>query len=278
MVTGTYIRATMSDGRPLQVLADQIARRSEVMKQSAADAATAIAIQALRSMRAATPKVKKRAAIIASRYRVEINRDESYKPGWSHGRRCVRQSGGAALRTVNGCGIINLAGPYDGNGDKNVSAYRLAIYGMNTRPFMPARQTWILCQARSEGDVRKYADARIKRRIQQYAGVSKRCLSACMTKVHGRGGRGGAEKLAADLVRLATRAADVKVDVSGYSAGRIGISVRDHVPFSADCLRESVDVCLGRAANGINAQLNRAAGTDVSKHLPTPFPEYTRKK
>ena len=269
------------DTRALEVLAQVIeARKQYISTETTENAVTATCINLLTSLRADTATVKKRPSIFDGRYYVEIE-DTGLVGGWAHpprigrkGRRVVRPAGGGkAIDRYNGMRIVNLAGNYARCHESKV--YQLAIYNVyridgSGKPFYPARVDSCYVMAANEDDVRKFAEQRIKRRIGQYRGISKRALGAAM-HAFGKGGTVGG-----DLQRLVDAVVDVKQVLDGYGDGHFGVSVEDNLPMAQKALKSgSMTQSIQKACNRTVSIINRfgdKAGR-MWERLETPFPE-----
>lgn len=236
------------------------ARRTFIRGETTEGAVTATCITVLTSLRADTATVKKRPSIFDGRYLVEIE-EVGAVAGWAapahrgrRGHRVVRMGGSSgSVERVNGCRIVNLAGNYARGGNGRV--YSLAIYNKDGggKPFYPAKAESIWCIAASVDDVRKFAQTRIKRRIEQYRGISKRALGAAMHAFH-VGGR----VESGPLQRLADSVVDVRKELEGFDSGRVRCSVADNLPHAEQALKSgTVNTALRKAVNSTVAKINR---------------------
>lgn len=266
---------------PLTELQKAIQARAKILGETSEKACVATAINALKTMRAETGTVKsKNFSVFGGNWIVRIE-ESDLKPGWAHpgknsprGRRVVRPAGGGtAMDRFNGGRIVNLAGGYLYAG--GVQAFKLSITNTESqprRPFYPAHGDFYIVLARSRADVEKFAENRIRRRIGQYRGVSKRALGLAMHKLS-ESAAGGS--VSADVERIVGRLVSAKTYGSGYNSGEFGVSVADDLPRAVLALKHGqagLDLAVMKAANMTSGIINRVVDKGFGERFETPFP------
>ena len=180
--------------------------------------------------------------------------------------------------SVGGCRIINLAGSHQ-RGEK-VRVYSLSILNTESiplKPFYPAKAASITVLARSREDVERFAAARIRRRIGQYRGTSKRALGLLMHKLHAAA---EGDVVPSDVDRLVSRLVSARVYGGGYGSGGYGVVVADELPRAALALKHGqsgLDMAVSKAANMTAGIINRAVDRrGFGERMPVPFPEIVK--
>lgn len=251
---------------------------------------TATAINVLKSLRALTGTVGKNPNVIDGKWDIKIE-DTAYVSGWAKpprkhkkGRRVVRLGNSLALDAgENGNRVVNLAGPYSKANEKSINVYKLTIRNTQTsKP--PFYESLILAQSKEQ--VKKFADERIKRRIKQYKGISKRLLGILMGKVHSSQKVKDQQQTLppnSNPVPAAFLASFGVVNKSGrgFANGQFAIKVQDNLVNAALALKNGLsdlETALQKAANSTIGRINKVLeGRGINEKIPTPFPEISKR-
>lgn len=170
MANSISIKATWANNKTLEELSKAIQERTRKLKgETTENAVTATCLNVLKSLRAATLQLGKKFAIDQEKWLVDIKMT-GYTAGWAYpgkhnpkGRRVVRMGSHSTDRDENGKRVVNLAGGYQGKTvERSVHVYKLTIKNTHTsaKPFYDS-----LIIAKSEEDVKKFAQGRITRRV-----------------------------------------------------------------------------------------------------------------
>lgn len=225
MASSIDIKATWANRKTLDELSKAIQNRIQYLKgETTEKAVTATCLTVLRSIRAATMKLGKKLAIDEEKWDIQIQ-TTGYTSGWAYpgkhnpkGRRVIRNGASKAIeRDEKGKRVVNLAGGYQGKQiEMAIKVYKLSIRNSHTnaKPFYES-----LIIAKSVEDVRQFALQRIKRRVQQYRGVSKRLLGLLMKKVYDASNAPSDGPNLPYLDNLAV----VKKQGNGFSSGKFAI-------------------------------------------------------
>lgn len=279
--TDVHITATWAQRRTLEELSKAVQERVKHLHETTEDATIATCINVLRSLRAQTGIIKASSPIIDSNYKIEIA-TTNYRSGWAtpprkhkRGRRVIRLGNSLAIdKDEHGKRVVNLAGSYTKS--ENPQVYHLTITRTDTgHKFYDS-----LCIAKSQDDVRKFANQRIKRRMSQYKGVSKRLLGLAMHKVSNRQNVTDPVESVVNSRPLSNNylnnLALVKKQGSGFSSGGISIEVIDNLVNSLLALKNgqsSVNESLQKAVNStigiINKHMQKVGSFD--EKLSAPF-------
>lgn len=260
------------------------ARKNLLAGETGEKAVVATAINILRSLRAETNQVGKNPVIIGDRWLIKVERSQ-YIAGWAspgkhnpRGRRVFRTSAnGHALDRI-GPGrkrIVNLVGRYTRG--EQVQTFRGSATNLLSRdPGTPFYSRYFA--ARSQEDVEAFLVQRIKKRIGQYRGISRRALGLAMHKVAGTATTSATSSL--DMDRLLGQAVTATVRVSGYNSGEASVSVMDALPAATLALKNgamSLDIAIKRAVNATAAIINKRCDVPLHEQIKTPFPEVRRR-
>lgn len=282
MSVAVTVRTDWADGRTLGALQQAIEARAKMLGETSAKSVTATAINVLRSLRAETETAKKRPNIIEGRYAYEI-KVSGLVGGWAHpkrsgkkGRRVVRPVGGHAMDNVDGIRVINKAGNYARA--KNGTVYTLKIANMTSGcKWFPEKCDVVHVIANSEADVVKYAEERIRRRVGQYRGISKRAIGLAMHQVAGTPTESNTS--AEDLSRILGRVVKCESRTNGFDGGVSSVTVVDGLPAAMLSLKngqQSFQTAMQRAVNSTVAIINKKCTVPFAAKIETPFPEVKR--
>lgn len=254
--------ATYGSDAPLSALSALIAKRCEVLNETAKDAAIATMIDALKSVRAATaqarPGAKTKPQIALRGELVPSFTREGGAP-----RPCIRNRQGQRLTLDTRVRWISRA-----------EARLLHVFAV--RP-QHERDDRYLAVATSSAEVKRYEDERSARRKRQYGGLAKRTLGVAMSKLSTR--NGGGDNAGAGAVRIAPNFAVVGTAVSGREMELSARSTLDYATLALKGGAPAVDLALKKAANKVAGQIAQALKRtgDVAKPFPAPFPEVKRR-
>ena len=265
-----HITATYADGRPLSALQSLIAKRCQILGETAKDAVTATAINILTSLRAGTPLANE------AKVFVSVQAVPSLYAGWRRvpgqkPHRCLRQ--GSANGTIYQSPFVNAAGKFFKGETPQV--FRINEH-FNDRT--TARSIFVIAHDRAHAV--EVARRRAVRRLRASRGLARTALSIAMGRTSTRSapafdtrtGRARAVALGAAVVRKSG---------SGFDTGSYAVEVGINLAYSAAALKGGpalVQTAMMRAAN-------RTAGI-LRNHLqrfpltveapPTPFPEIAK--
>ena len=291
MSSQVSIKVDWAGNKTVKGLQDAIKARVKYLQgETTESAVTATTINVLKSLRALTGTVGKNPNVIDGKWDIKIE-DTAYVSGWANpprnhqkGRRVVRLGNSNAIDVGdNGNRVVNLAGPYSKSNEKSIKVYKLTIRNTQTSktPFYSS-----LILSKSKEEVKKFADERIKRRIKQYKGISKRLLGILMGKVHSsKNVKDQQPSLPINSSPLPSaflsQLGVVNKSGSGFANGKFAIKVHDNLVNAALALKNGISdlqTALQKAANSTIGRINKVLeGRGINEKLPTPFPEISKR-
>lgn len=268
MTTEVTIDATYG-GKPLEVLADLVAKREKFLKnETTKNAITATAINVLTSLKPETKAATK--TVNSAMYRVELMPGVA---GWRGGKGNHRRTAVAA----NGhrvAGVWPVNNMYGLKGDGHL--YKITLTNPNLEPRKSKNAPRYFIMAPNMSVAVKFAEARMKRALDRERGLARMALGYAQAKVSTKP---MAEKAAASVNagKVAATAAIVKTDGGD---GRFSIYIRDDLDYSIPALKrgaESLAAAMMKAANKTTAIINKLGAYRLDEQIPTPFPEVSGK-
>ena len=291
MSSQVSIKVDWAGNKTVKGLQDAIKARVKYLQgETTESAVTATTINVLKSLRALTGTVGKNPNVIDGKWDIKIE-DTAYVSGWANpprkhqkGRRVVRLGNSNAIDAGdNGNRVVNLAGPYSKSDEKSIKVYKLTI--RNTQTSKPPFYSSLIL-AKGKEEVKKFADERIKRRIKQYKGISKRLLGILMGKVHSsQNVKDQQPSLPVNSSPLPSaflsQLGVVNKSGSGFANGQFTIKVHDNLVNAALALKNGISdlqTALQKAANSTIGRINKVLdGRGINEKLPTPFPEISKR-
>lgn len=253
----------------MQALADVLQARMQYMHESARDSAAAIAINALKSIRAKT-KVAKKSSI-----KVPVEADTTLIPSYtSHGSTktfCLRYRD-SKTRFAGDETLINRSG--------RLPAASLHCFRFTDEYNGDGRRYIVVAATKPEAA--RIAREVVSRRALRYAGLAKRAIGFLMYKTNTKKVNDGL--LDAAIETLADSLTRKKETVSKTEdGGTYSLTLIDGLDYALDAVKGGqamVDLQLKKAINKITSVINRRLDKDFlsDKKLPTPFPEVRRKR
>lgn len=268
--TIAYIKAEYANGKPLSVLQSLIAKRSQILGETAKDAVTATAINVLTSLRAGTPLANE------AKVFVSVQAVPSLYAGWRRvpgqkPRRCIRQ--GSPDGQVYQSPFVNAAGKFFKGETPKV--FRINEH-FNDRT--TARTIFVIAHDRAQAV--EVARRRAVRRLRASRGLARTALSIAMGRTSTRS-KPAFDTRTGRARTTALNAAAVHKLGDGFNAGSYAVEVGINLAYSAAALKGGpalVQTAMMRAANrtaGILRNYHRRFPLTVEAP-PTPFPEIAR--
>lgn len=259
------VMATVGNGRTLEEFSKLIAARSKYLGETAADAVAACAIDALKSIRAATGKATKRSVSKD----VEVKEDgtlvPSFKTVGGAKKFCIRNRGGAE---------------YKGNEKISVAANSSQISKWNVFRFNDEhgeKKYKYLIVAPDAKTAVKVAKQIKQRRAMRYSGLAKVALTRLMRKT-ATVSDGGEMPDAA----VARKADEQTKSVAQNGGKAYSLHLEDNLGYAILAVKggqTGVDLALRKAMNKITATVNQRCKKILGfEQLPTPFPEIRQRK
>lgn len=272
------IEAKFAGDKPMAVLADLIAKREKFLKgETTEKAVIATTINVVTSIRADTQKAPLKAT--ADMFTV---RDTGLVAGWRRERgsrksvRCCRERGGRwrdDIRPVNLMGQVYIKGEFG-----HVYEIKPKNVYMDFRKNLNAdKKAWfVICQ--NPQAAIDYGLARMERYLKKSSGMAKYALGIAQAKVSDRP-MSSAAPSGSRQMQLARDAAQV---TSEGADNKFTMTVDDNLQYSQGALVHgpaSLDLAMKKAANRTTAILNKLASPfELTRDIPTPFPEVTGKR
>lgn len=266
---GVSVTYEMSaNGRDVGYLQNAIDARRRELGETTAQAATATAIQVLKSIRANTKVANPRDMDLT------VREAKGFVVGWkTKGKRrsrCVR-IGNVRGPEVSSGSVRDIAGMYFKG--ENVKVYSVIDMVEGSKK----RTERYLVLSKTEKDANEYARTRHVRRVKRYSGMAKFALTLAMMKTSGRGSDGGAQ---ASRQAKQTASANVTVfnQATGGGSGDVSIYVHDNLDYATLALEGGeayVETAAQKACNSIIGLINHKIGSHLTIHdrIKVPFPE-----
>lgn len=267
-------------GQPLDVLARLIERRGQVLKrETVPDSVIATAIEAAKSIRAATRQRKagKKLKISASGTGVTAVKRSDLVPSWrgETKRVCYRpRGGGKGTGRWGGRDVCRIPPGVD---FKDCVVWQVTLAPERTDRWPRQPKTFMLL-ATSDAAAKEYVEKRFRNIADRTAGAGRGVWGHVMAEVSSRPLAAGA--MAAHAAKVASGAFKVEKRSTENS---FSVRIEDRLAYAMDAIKGGkggLDAALGKAANKIAGQINHAlhrAG-DLSHDFPTPFPELKQRR
>lgn len=261
------VMATVGNGRTLEEFSKLIAARSKYLGETAADAVAACAIDALKSIRAATGKATKRSVSKD----VEVKEDgtlvPSFKTVGGAKKFCVRYKGKGGAE-------------YKGNEKVSVAANSSQISKWNVYRFTDEhgeKMYKYLIVAPDSKTAVKVAKRIKQKRAMRYSGLAKVALTRLMRKTATVSD--GGEMPDATVMRKA----DENTKSIAQNGGKAySLHLEDNLGYAIAAVKggqTGVDLALRKAMNKITATVNQRCKKILGfENLTTPFPEVRQRK
>lgn len=244
-----------------KAFAELIAKRNEILGETAKDATVAAVIDVLVSLRALT-----RSAYGRKRFPgIRVERRGDLRVSWNNHRRCLRQ--GDALFSRPGVRVKYFL---SGVPENQLKVFEVTPEREDTKPYYV-----VAANAKVAKD---FETAASRHRVAMYGALARHTLGVAMYKASRRNVSdpvGREAKIAASKLAYVTISAD--------GIGRYGISMKSAVDHSVKALkggRGDIDLAVQRAANKIAGRLNNYLKNQgkLGERVPTPFPEIVRRR
>lgn len=265
--------ATYGDKQPLEALSRLMAKRCEVLHETARDSAVATMITAIDSIRAATRKAKPNAK---TKPKIEL-RDELVPSTHRSNSYFVKKSGHSGVFVLRN--RLGHRVPM-----RNLRVRRLEDEGVplsQQHVFrvvpMHRRDKPYFAVALNRANVLKYEENRSAGRKRQIGGLAQYTLGLAMQKLSTR-------NVSFDAGPRAKAAAPKFVQVSTSVMGHeMAIEMRDTLDYALAALKggpSDVAIALKKAANKIAGRLQHVLhqSGNLAQDIPTPFPELVGKR
>lgn len=251
------------EGKPIEVLNQLIKERSEYLNQSVKKSAIAVAINALKSLRAQTNDARKN-----RKFKIEIE-ETQYNVGFDGNTRrlCLRNGPLKTSprvfpqeRVVFNCRGLN-------NPTKQAQVYRVKYEKLSIKPFL------IACP--SKNDALTYALKATKLRIDEKGSLAKNALGVAMAKLASKTKLDGSQE-------SKSLASTLSAVIERTTATSYYVKVTDGLEYATNALKSgeaALEKALQSAANKVYGMLVHLGDRDLSERMPSkPFPEVNKGK
>ena len=240
-------------------LARQIERRTRILGETTAQACVGIAMQTLRSLRAATPKSKGKLRPVTERIDdaelgIAVEESKEYVVGF----RMVGKERKPCIRVGNRKGAVaNDVKPWwRVNVNRDVYAakvYRVTLSKGRAEAWKKQKPTWHMV-AKSLDAARLFVTQRYQKLVTRYSNLGRGTWTRAMSLVADRGQK---TDLTPKAGAAAMRSVNVAKDVTGFSSGNVTVTVSNFLPYISKIVGESfVKNALMKALNSTNGMVN----------------------
>lgn len=274
MTTEVTIDATYG-GKPLEVLADLVAKREKYLKhETTENAMRATAINILSSIKARTKVADPKKA---GEFGVGVMPAPGVVAGFkgisgtTKAKRVVREIGG---HEMSGSKIVNLAGKYTKG--ESVLCFVVIFKSPKVAERFKGGYERVYVVARSAADVRSWASKKLSNYVKRYKGMAKWVIGQAQSQIHNT----RIEDVDASARKTGLENLIVNVGGDGFSSGTFSIFVSDRLNYATLALRNGaadVELAYKKAANRTAAIIRNIAGYRLDEPIPTPFPEVSGK-
>lgn len=254
------VTCTYANGRPLEELGRLIEKRAQVMNQTTEKAVTAIAITAIKSLRAATNKSKGQIKPIVEKINGELqiaveacaNLFPSWK--WQSGKRlpCIREG--------NPKGSCTSIKPWWKVQLKNLDTAK--VFKVTLSPdrgvAWPKSKLMYYIVAYDIDYAKNLVTSRYNKIVKRYSGLGQDAWSRAMMLVSDRPANFVAGAKAKSILNSTVSVSKTQ-NMSGIGSGSYTVIVEDNLRFAGKALKGGeayVNTALMKAANSINANIN----------------------
>lgn len=258
------VTATVGDGQTLQKFAELLAARSKYLNESAKDSVAACAIDALRSIRAATSRATN-ASVVKG---VEVKQDGALYPSMKTvggaKRICIRTKGGAEYR-----GRERVANASDRALLSTCNVYRFSdAHGKKVVEYLIIAQNAVMALKRAR-EIRR-------RRAMRYSGLARTALTLLMKKT------ATVRDVQQADATVAKKADETTRKLSQNSGKAFSVRLEDNLGYAVGAVKggnAGINIALKKAMNKITATINqKCKNLLLFKPLEAPFPEVRQRR
>lgn len=255
-----------ANGHDVSFLQSIIEARKRELGETTKQAATATAIQILKSLRANTlvadPNKMKLTVKVASGFVV------GWKTKGGKRERCLRLGNAE----INSSSYRDIAGKY-------VKGENLLVYSViDSVEGAKSKTQRYMVIARSSKDAEHYAKVRHVKRVKQFSGMAKYALTLAMMKTAGNAKVSQVGNIAPKAKNTAAQNVEVRVNETGWNKGEVSIDIHDALDYAAKALKNGegfVTQAIQNASNSIIGMINNKMKRNGSLHekIAIPFPK-----
>ena len=240
-------------------LARQIERRTRILGETTAQACVGIAMQTLRSLRAATPKSKGKLRPVAERIDdaelgIAVEEAKEYVVGFhmvgGERKPCLRVGNcrGAVANNVKPWWRVNV------NREMYAAkVYRVTLSKGRAEAWKRQKPVWYMV-AKSLDAAKAHVTKRYQRLVTRYSNLGRGTWTRAMSLVADRGQKSDLTQKAG---AAAVRSVSVAKDVTGFSSGNVTVTVSNFLPYISKIVGETfVRNALMKALNSTNGIVN----------------------
>ena len=301
---GVTLKCTYADNKTLDVLADLIAKRVEVLKETSEKAVTATALNIVKSLRAATrvAKVSKSAKSLDAAYvyrkstfygsnytepSAGLTKKGAAKKGVKHF--CIRDAAGHRNDLVKPAFADNPATtPLVGAPvyyvfvkhtlpPKNLVLRAMQGGGLSTAKTAEGILRYVVI-AKNEESLRGWARRHVRDIIAQESGMARYALSILRKSIYAKGNGDAFAVKSAGAKDTAERSVYYR---EAFGPGWFDLEGQVNLAYSVSALKNgaaSIDVAMKKAANSTAQIINRVGKIPFEERIHTPFPEVASRR
>lgn len=249
-------------GQTLQALSDLIQKRSQVLHETTEKSCIAIAIQTLKSLRAATVmskgKIKPLVETAQSDLDIAIKHVPEYVVGFmtknKQAKPCIRHfSKHGAIVNIKPWWKVNVnAELYD------AKVFRVTLSSVRRQAWKKSKAVWYMV-ATDLQKAKKFVEQRYSKLVKRYSGLGKNAMSRAMALVSDRPAKITSDaKTYPVLAKNVTVSKQLSKSFTG-SSGQFSITVEDNLRFAGNALKGGagyVNTAMMKACNSVNGYIN----------------------
>jgi hypothetical protein len=259
-----------ANGHDVSVLHSIIEARRKELGETTKQAATATAIQVVKSIRANTRIADPDAMD------VKVRKSDSYVVSWrkvgGKNERCIRL-GSHSGAVVSIKSVVDLLGGYVKGQVANVYSVLDIVKGSKKS----SRHYIVL--ASDMKTATEYAKEKHRKRVKRYSGMARYALTLAMMKTARKGFADKSDMVVTNIgKRTAMKNVDVHVKERGFDSGELSIDIHDALDYATGALQDGagyVQRAVQKASNSIVGMINHRLKEQGSFHKPfkVPFPK-----
>ena len=239
-------------------LARQIERRTRILGETTSQAVVGIAMQTLRSLRAATPKSKGNLRPVADRIEdedmgISVEEAPQYAVGFRQEGKvrkpCIRHGRKGTVADIRPWWKVNVNSDMYG-----AKVYKVTL-SKGRQKAWPKQRPHYWMVAKSLESARRIVTKRYQRLVRRYAGTGRGTWTMAMRLVAGNGQK---MEVTAKAESVVSRVVRVDRQMQGYADGSVSITVDNSLGYLPKLVPESfVRNALMKALNSTNGMVNR---------------------
>ena len=240
-------------------LARQIERRTRILGETTAQACVGIAMQTLRSLRAATPKGKGKLHPVTERIDdaelgIAVEESKQYVVGFRREGKTIKPC--VRVGSRKGAVADGIKPWWRVNANREMYAakvFKVTLSRGRAEAWKKQKPVWYMV-ARSLEAAKAHVTKRYQRLVTRYSNLGRGTWTRAMSLVADRGQK---TDLTQKASAAAVRSVSVAKDITGFSSGNVSITVGNFLPYISKIVGEAfVKNAIMKALNSTNGMVN----------------------